>query len=105
MVDVDAANHRRLVKERHVADRPWLPTNLGANLDEDLGANGADVLATGDRVGEDDLGGDGQVLEKQTFEVVIEGRFAFGAGKDAYHSLYLRVEISSELFLPILEPV
>lgn len=105
MVDIDSANHRWLVKERHVADRPGLTTNLSTDLDEDLGANGAHVFATRDRVGKDDLRRDRQVLEKQTFEVVVEGGLAFGSWKDAYNSLHLRVEISSELFFPILEPV
>lgn len=46
MVNINTTDHGRLVEEGHVADGPWLTTDLGTDLYQDLGANTPHILAS-----------------------------------------------------------
>lgn len=55
MEDINTADHGRLVKVWQIRDSPWLTTHLGANLNEDLVADGSDILTPGDGVAQHHL--------------------------------------------------
>ena len=55
MININAANHSRLIKERHVVHCPRLATNFRTDLNKNLVANASDVLASANRVGQDYL--------------------------------------------------
>lgn len=52
---VESANHGWLVHEWQLVDSPRDASKLGAHLDQDLGNDGAEVLASGNGVAEDHL--------------------------------------------------
>ena len=64
MVDVDTTHHRWLVKEGHIADGPWLSSDLRTDLNQNLAADRANVLAPGDCVCEHYLRRHRQILQK-----------------------------------------
>ena len=55
MEHVETANHGRFVHEWELVDCPWNTTELGIHLDEYLGDDGSEVLASGDCAREDNL--------------------------------------------------
>ena len=63
MVNINAADHGRFVKEWHVTDSPRFTSNLGTNLDQNLAADAPDILASGDCIGENYLAWYRQVLQ------------------------------------------
>jgi hypothetical protein len=102
---VNAADHGRLVEVREVGYSPWLTAHLGTNLNEDLVADGADILAAGDRITQHYLGRDRQVFEEKALQVIVEGGLAFGSGEDEDDSLDRGIEVRLECVLPFWESI
>ena len=64
VMDIIANDHRWHVGEWHFRDCPRFTTDLGVHLDEDLGDDRADILSSRDRILENNLGWDRQILEE-----------------------------------------
>lgn len=101
MVDVHSADHRWLVShEREVLNSPWDATNLGVDLDQDLGHDGANVLALADGGGENNLGWNWNLGEEESLHVVVEWALAFGARKQEHAGLDSGSHLAFDLLLP-----
>ena len=78
--NVHATNHRRLIHERQLVHGPGDATELSIHLDQHLGDDRSQILASLDGGRQDDLGRDWILGQEELLDVIVQVGLAFLAG-------------------------
>ena len=93
MEHIHATYHRWLIHERQLVHCPRNAAKFGIHLDQYLGDDRSQILATLDSGRQNHLGGNGELGQKELLDVIVQVALAFGAGEEENYHLHTFIKL------------